>query len=378
VIAGFIVWWRIDSARRLDQRAQAEIPPLIADLGNPDSFTRSRAANRLANFGARAREATPALVRALEDPDFHVRSSAAGALLMIGSGVLPQVLPLLDSDNHETVLTALDLVGSFESASVAAVPALLRLVGSSDLRVASRAESALRGVGEPALPEILEHLKKAAPRVRVQLLDTIFPYRIPADRIVPALIRILEEDSEPLVKSKVLDVLSRYKEKAAPAAAAAARALESRELSVRVLAAEALGQMGSSAYELVRAACSSPRVEVRERALYTLAKIGTGYRTGQTIEILTGSVHDADWTIRRIVFSGIAMIGTPARTCVDLALKGLGDARPEVRSSAANALERLEVVTPDVFAALEKAESDPDPQVRESAGIARTRLAKKK
>ena len=77
------------------QRATAElaqggppaVPVLVQMLRDHDKFTRSEAADILAQIGPPAQDAVPALVEAMKDPDQHLQWRAEKAL----DRILPEV-----------------------------------------------------------------------------------------------------------------------------------------------------------------------------------------------------------------------------------------------------------------------------------------------
>jgi len=127
------------------------------------------------------------------------------------------------------------------------------------------------------------------------------------------------------------------------------------DASVRVLAAEALEQLGSATVASVRElglALYDPEHAVRAAALCTLKRLGTSAVTAEH-EISFLVVNDCDPTLRKRAIDVLAECGTGLKT-VNAVCQALSDSEGMVRDAAARALGQLGGIASSALPELEK------------------------
>ena len=126
--------------------------------------------------------ALPVLINALDNNNVHVRCNAARALGRIGDGrAIDPLIGLLQDDYQSVRETAVRSLG--ETGDISAVPALINAMKNDEENVGYSAESALKMVGSPAIPLLIDGLKdgKASNRI-VDILVDIGEDSLPALR----------------------------------------------------------------------------------------------------------------------------------------------------------------------------------------------------
>ncbi len=306
--------------------ASIVLPQILAALEDENEHVRRSAASALTRVPADTSETQLALVKALESDDRHLRSQAGRALAEAPAGsattapelariavsndrqasiaafnvlaklpaaeVVPQLVPMLSSEDQHTRQNAARIVGNFgpqASAAVptlitlldkyphylmavntlgrigpgarAAIPALLGLFEQSDpsreLRLALT--GALTQIGpEPqqVLPLFREELAKqdmseASGRYRAALAGAIFTLSGPDDPAIRSYLQrlIREQQSwQPFTRVEAVKGLVALGPAAGPTVGALRDTLrKDKEPKIRALAAEALGVIGSAA-----------------------------------------------------------------------------------------------------------------------------------
>lgn len=156
--------------------------------------------------------------------------------------------------------------------SPASVPALIEDLKSADREKSGKANLALIGLGEPAVPALLELLAGSDPRLRSLALSTLWGMGARAQSAVPALVAALE-DPDVEIRIGAAMALDNMGPAAQPAVPALIRALSDGESRVRQAAVKALGNVGPGAKDAVpvlsRAVKRGPWPEAEE----TLRKI---------------------------------------------------------------------------------------------------------
>ena len=140
----------------------------------PAEIKRQRIYSQLSALGSAG---VPALARGLQNADVSVRSNSALALYVLSDesssgdrvarkvdtrAALPALIVALDSDSRTGALAA-QAIGNIGAPGVAAVPALVRLLGSEDEGLRNAACIALGDIGPSA--------RSALPQLRIALAD---------------------------------------------------------------------------------------------------------------------------------------------------------------------------------------------------------------
>jgi hypothetical protein len=163
----------------LGASGEEAIPVLTEMLSDPDPLVCSAAVQALGDLGSGAASAVPAIIGAYQYADTTTRYSylrtlgqikderalplmisalhddgytayeSAQALGMMGEAAAPAVpdlIPLLQSDEHQVVTTAADTLGKIGSPAMQAVPDLIKLLGGPEDSYYYWAENALKSI----------------------------------------------------------------------------------------------------------------------------------------------------------------------------------------------------------------------------------------
>jgi HEAT repeat protein len=141
------------------------VPSLVRRLGDHDPKRREQAAGFIDQLPDDARILTVApLIEAMNSRDSGRRAEAFRALSKMPAGVLATRVPKLIETlrfKPETAHLAAKLLGGLGPAAKDAVPALVANLGDPDARVSNAARRALAEIGEPAVPALLEALRRS-------------------------------------------------------------------------------------------------------------------------------------------------------------------------------------------------------------------------
>jgi HEAT repeat protein len=166
-----------------------EIKTLIEDLSSGDETRAEPAVKKLQEIGP---EAIPYLQELLNSPDIEARWWAIWALSGIKDDRVPPLLieKLSDPETSVRQCTALALR---QQPDPRAIAPLVSLLGDDDPMTVYLAAAALAGIGEEAVPTLLDLLKSSPLAVRLEILRALSS--IGDVRSIPALFEILESDS---------------------------------------------------------------------------------------------------------------------------------------------------------------------------------------
>ncbi|MGO8672507.1 MAG: HEAT repeat domain-containing protein [Capsulimonadaceae bacterium] len=321
-----------------------------------------------------------ALVNALSDIDARVRANAAVGLGDIFNdrdnapppSIVPALVQALEDPDPEVRIAVATSLGDMWKFAASAVPALVHSL--SDERTNSAAALALSRFSSalPALAEAMHNPDRSVRERALTGLDFIVGgtnpktgsnYPSPA---APILVDALK-DSDPIVRAGAAQQLGIIFHNAdtddlplcAPVVAALAQAVNDTDQDVRLSVVDALGEIGPSAKQAVRAIIPllhDPDVDVRVHAASTLGNIGALHTLDlQTGELLTVAPVPAKFVVpalvraldspgtdlRAMAAKSLGKIGSPAAAAVPALLRALNDTDPGVRSSAAEAVAQI-------------------------------------
>lgn len=137
---------------------------------------RKLAARALGCLGPQAVPAVPSLIEALGDPYPAVPPEASAALCRIGKEAVPALTSALPRAPDATKMYLLPVLGANGPEAAPAVPVVIHILAhdpNPELRV--RASGALRRVGTPALPAVLELLASPETEVRERAASFLQP-----------------------------------------------------------------------------------------------------------------------------------------------------------------------------------------------------------
>ena len=246
----------------LGESDKGVVAPLAKALADVDLQVRVASAAALGSVGPRAAEAVPALARALEDPDLLVRLEAAAALGKMGPAVSEAVSAL------ERVLKTRPTAPN-PSDPHGSPP-------RDDVRLRELAAHALGQAGHGANADVvlIETLEDPEPDVReaaVHALGVMGPAH--ADHAVPALRRVLQDETEAAVR---ISAIFSLRSMGSASVTALAEALGDSDPRVRWWAAMTLRYLGPPAKEAVAGltrALQDKDASVRDAAQQALNKI---------------------------------------------------------------------------------------------------------
>jgi HEAT repeat protein len=146
----------------------------------------------------------PHLVRSLKDPDRFVRWIAARTLGKLApksaSTVVPGLVCMLDDQDLDARIAAIDALGLYNSSAAGAVPALARHLGKGDSESRIAVMRALENVGKaatPALKAVRPLLSMQDPRLRAEAARLLGRFGADASDYLPDLRKMLNDpDSE--------------------------------------------------------------------------------------------------------------------------------------------------------------------------------------
>lgn len=181
-------------------------------LKNPDAHERSRAVLALGSSQdhAGAVHAIAAVLR--QDPDRGVRIDSTFALGQLGGPDATALLVEKAASTDESVVRVAALDAIETSRDPSAIPGVINLFrlnrGHDDVVAQIGASQALLKIGAPGVPQLLQALSDASPKVREAVVDVLGKIGTPevADRLAA-----LQADPDPAVQRAVAFALTTLK-----------------------------------------------------------------------------------------------------------------------------------------------------------------------
>jgi HEAT repeat protein len=195
--------------------------------------------------------------------------------------------PRFDGRNPDQWMDALEEGSDEELArleNVEAVPVLIEIVRSKRVKAQLMAIHVLARLGpeaKDAVPALIEALDAQEPAVRAFAALALGRIGKPAE---DALVRLEEALRDPHARVRVAAALAAWgiAGDIETSRTVLWQALTSRDPRVRAMAAEALGELGEEAVELMVLALVDPDENVRAAAAETLGRIGVGSTAART------------------------------------------------------------------------------------------------
>ncbi len=354
--------------------AHDAIPALIGNLNHREQPVRSEAADALGLIG---REAVPALGAALGNGDAAVRAGAALALAQIGRdaqslaakvaettaketdpaaraalfAALPKVgveparavellIAGVKDDNEQVRHGAINALYLLRSANAQLIPALVALLRDPNPALSERAATVVGRLGSSAsgaVPALLEAARKRtpAPPGYLDALAQIGP------AAVPEILRAIEkENPEALTREhwSVKCLQSIGGEGLAPLA----QALKNSSVSIRLVAARALGELGPVAVPVIgELQAAANDADPRVRATILGALVNTRTQTLAAASRVESSLKDESPVVRVAAAQLVPHLAENARPLAPALLATLGDSDPAVRAAVVEALSAV-------------------------------------
>lgn len=318
------------AARVLWRIGAPAVDPLIAILQerNSTAETRASAAHTLGLIGDG--RAIKGLATMLSDDRYFVRQQAARALGLMGAPALDLLFEMARSSTPAIREAAIEALGNSNSAR--AIDRVIEALADSNLNVRAAAVRALgESSSENVVPHLMTLLRDESSTFRAQAAASLAKLGGVA---LPGLIRALK-DPKPSVRQLAAEALGSIGSR--DAVAPLIELVTTDQSGARPEAIEALGKIGDpAAVAPILAVMRTGSVAVRKRAVVALA----GFREPRVQEALTGALTDANEEVRQFAASGLGEIGDE-RTIPKLERLADNDASSDVRSAAVQAIERI-------------------------------------
>jgi len=394
---------------------------LMLNLLSDDSIMlRASAADALGRTGDTSSEVIEALVKALSDGHAAVTVNAANALSRIGTPAVPELVQKLADENYRRLVV--EVLGEIGAGAESAVPALVELLShvGDDVELRREVFIALASIGpkateatsammkilqDPAAGDaragaayVLAHIgeKKALPvlqelikvakdeqilRSTAWAMVTLDPQNAENVRLAMPYLLLATSSDMPLVRKEVMTAFTTL----GPAAIAALpsmleHAANDADASVRRQSLHGLAEIQappSQALPVAIASLNDPDANVRNAARYLLGSLGE--EAHGTAPILRESLRRGD-ELERVLSAWALVHVAPSKentqAAIPLLLLALQHPNPRVRVETAITLGEIGAGSKEVRSALEAAQQDEDPLVKEAVAKALKTVAK--
>ena len=338
-----------------------------------------------------------ALIKQLTDKEDTVVHNASLSLAKIGAPAVAALVSTLQEADRQLSLTIVDILERMGPQAEESVPALIEVLKQENFSFHAHplfknrrqaVSDALSCIGMAAVPKLIEVLSNTDKEVVHYALWALMKIGAEAKDAVPALCRILDDESESIREMAAfaldaitdpidLTVLSELKymregqstvsaaDKRNNAAQAAVpyliRRLNDESPQVRIKAAYALGSIGNpTAVPALIDMLQDNSEDIRGAAAWALGLIGRPAQAA--VPDLINMLKDENDSIRHEIISGLGGIGTP--TVIPTLIETLDDDAESVRKTAVLQLGRIRQPVEKVVPALIKTLADSDSNVR--------------
>lgn len=299
----------------------------------------------------------------------------AGDLGPGGIALLPDVVRLLKHDDFEVQVAALELLETWGPAARSSVPQVVTLLEDSDLIVKHAALTALQALQpdpESVGPKIVALLKDSESVIRVDAANCVLAWNLPARPAALSVLKSALNDDRAGIRTTAAQGL---RQAGADAIPALQEALSSDGLATKIVAADALGDLGAAGAPAVpqllsaldsdspilksivlralgeiranpeqvvpklKHQCNDSHAQVRVAALVALGRFGASSAT-ETATI-AAALKDAELSVRLAACDALAALGPEARSAVDALAEAMKDSEGVVTVRAAEALGRI-------------------------------------
>jgi HEAT repeat protein len=284
--------------------------PLLEALADHDETVRQNAALALGRLGPAAASCVPALIEALGDEFGAVRSNAAAAVGAIGANpekAVPRLIEALGDPDAVTRRATAGALGRFGPRAASAVPALSKALkdSSRDVRInCAWAPGEIQA--KEVVPRLLEALGDKDDEVRQFVVRSLAALRPDAKQAVPALAKLVKDDSSPAVRYTAVDMLRLHGKSAVPALV---ELLGEADDLTRYYACWGLGVIGPEAKAAVpdlTKALKDRDAKVRRRAAAALGGIGPGAK--EAVTALVECLRHEDKQLQRRAHEALKLI----------------------------------------------------------------------
>jgi HEAT repeat protein len=318
------------AARVLSRIGSPSVDSLIEVLEEKGTEADMRASAAYALGVIKDKRAIRSLTALLRDERYFVRQQAARALSQMGEAAVDQLLEMADSSAPSTREAAIEALGS--SSSTRAIDRVIGGLADSNANVRAAAVRALgESASERAVAALMTVMRDESGTLRSQAsvsLARLGPVALP--KLVDAL-----RDSKPSVRQLAAEALGDIGSR--EAVAPLVRLIETDTSGARLEAIAALGKIGEpSAIEPILSVQRSGSVAVRRKAIGALAQ----FRDKRAVEALTLALADQNEEVRQSAAAGLGEVGDQ-RSVAQLERLADKDASQDVRTAAAQAIQRI-------------------------------------
>ena len=302
-------------------------------------------------------DAVPLLVEALKDEDSYVHKVAAEKLGELGpqaKDAIPPLIAMIKATTEEqlknTQLRDLVAMIALRRIGEPAVPALIELLADKNFLARYQAAIALGMIGKPAklaLAPLTELMKTEQESADVLMETAVAVFLIGGDAKEPldALMKVLDRtDLMVQVRARMVQTLARFGPKAEPAVEELVKLLKSPDEPIRKAVVVVLKNVGSGAKKAVphlSILLSDEELPMRLAAAEILK--GLGSEAKPAIPELITALSDSDDVVRRMAAETLMAFGPEAKSAV-----------PELAKALVNKEYRVEqrVIFADALAAI--------------------------
>ncbi len=321
---------RARAARVLWRIGQPAVEPLVAVVQDRNAAPESRAAAAHALGVIADPRAIKSLTLLLKDERYYVRQEAAFALGQMGEGAIDQLLETANSSAPATRESAIEALGNFKSPR--SISKLIEALSDSNASVRSAAVKALGETQSPAaVTPLLALLRDESGALKSQAAAALARLGAVA---LPSLVSSLK-DNRPSIRQLAAEALGDIGSK--EAVAPLIELIATDQSGARPEAIDALGKIGDpKAIEPILSAMRSGSVAVRKKGIVALAR----FRDSRSVDALVAALTDHNEEVRQSAAAGLGDIGD-VNIVTHLERVADSDASSDVRSSAVQAIERI-------------------------------------
>ncbi|HVU89865.1 MAG TPA: HEAT repeat domain-containing protein [Pirellulales bacterium] len=334
---------KLPALQSLAEGGAEAVPALVEALGHRQG--RYWATLVLAEMGPAAKDATPALAKLLEDPDPEVRMQAAMALGAIGADAASAQASLMAALADKTPAVRYASAFALGQARAAdALPALEKAEGGDDAFLAMISGWAVAKIKPDdasavtkAVELIVAGLKSKDANLREGAAKALLDLNAPRETVGPPLMAALD-DPDPEVQENVARALASLGEAIVPRVVERLKDPASQDRALRVFSR--MGPSAAGAVPTVVELLGEADAPRRRDIVLALGSIGPAAADATTA--LVPLLHDSDEDVRVAAAFALANIGPAARAAVDELQKHLKSKDQLLRLACAEALLRVQ------------------------------------